>query len=115
MFQDCHLENMWFGQTITGNENDGEYLFYAGYNTFLSIEPLLGEFKAVDMWKHFRWVIIGAETGNRKGKIIPKREWIDNIVKRCRDHNVPVFLKNNLASIWGEPLIQEYPWGKEAI
>jgi len=32
--------------------------------------------------------------------------WVDH----CRIAGVPVFLKNNLASIWGKPLIQQYPW-----
>jgi hypothetical protein len=37
-------------------------------------------------------------------------ERYENIVNSCREHNVPVFMKNSLAKIWGEPLIQEYPW-----
>ena len=101
-------ENMWFGQTLTGI--DGESLSYSGHNTFLSIEPILSEFKAVDMWKKFQWVIIGAESGDRKGKVIPKREWIENIVNYCKERNVPVFMKDSLKKIWGEPLVQEYPW-----
>jgi protein gp37 len=55
-------------------------------------------------------VIVGAETGNRKGKVIPKREWVEAIVNECRKNKIPVFLKNSLAPVWGEPLIQEYPW-----
>jgi len=57
------------------------------------------------------WVIVGADTSNRKNKIIPRREWIENIVSTCRDYNVPVFLKDNLRDIWGAGLIQEYPEG----
>jgi len=110
-FQNFHADNMWFGQTITGI--DRELCSYTGHNIFLSIEPLLGEFTAVDMWKHFRWVIIGAETGSRKCKIIPNREWIESIVDECRRANVSVFLKNNLREIWQEPLIQEYPWKRD--
>ena len=60
--------------------------------------------------KNPNWIIVGAETGNHKGKVIPKREWIENIVSECRKQKVPVFLKNSLKEIWGEPLIQEYPW-----
>jgi len=60
---------------------------------------------------YLHWVIVGAETGNRKGKVIPEREWIENIVNECRRSKVPVFMKNSLAEIWREPLIQEYPWG----
>jgi len=56
------------------------------------------------------FVIIGRETGNRKDKIIPKKEWIENIVNYCKEKNVPVFMKNNLKDIWQEPLIQEFPW-----
>jgi len=57
-----------------------------------------------------QWVIIGAETGRRKSKIVPKREWVSDIVNICRAARVPVFLKSNIADIWGEPLIQELPW-----
>lgn len=55
------------------------------------------------------WVIIGAETGSRKGKIIPQREWIESIVSECRSAGVPVFMKGSLSKIWGAPLIQEFP------
>lgn len=55
------------------------------------------------------WVIIGAETGRRKDKVIPKREWIDDIVNECRKADIRVFMKSSLSEIWGEPLIQEFP------
>lgn len=63
-----------------------------------------------DLRPDIDWVIVGAETGNRKEKVIPEREWIQNIVNQCRAAGVPVFLKSSLKDIWGEPLIQEYPW-----
>jgi len=46
------------------------------------------------------------------GEWIPD-EWIAEIVNACRNAGVPVFLKDNLAKIWGEPLIQEFPWEVE--
>jgi protein gp37 len=49
-------------------------------------------------------------TGKDAKKYQPKREWIADIVTACRAANVPVFLKNSLAEIWQEPLIQEFPW-----
>lgn len=55
------------------------------------------------------WVIVGAETGNRKGKVTPRREWVQAIVDACRAAGTPVFLKGNLAAVWGDELIQEYP------
>ena len=105
-------DNMWYGATITGAgfERSNEYLSRSGNRSFLSIEPLLGSFAARDMWRHLGWVIIGAETGNRKGKVIPEREWIEYIVEHCSNASVPVFMKESLRKIWGEQLIQEYPW-----
>lgn len=58
------------------------------------------------------WVIIGAETGNRKGKVIPKKEWIDNIVKQCKIHDIPVLMKESLVPIIGEEnMLREFPKG----
>jgi protein gp37 len=104
--------NYWYGQTWdgvwTGLTNYTEY----GINTFVSIEPLLNgnlpTASIADGW--FNWVIIGAETGNRKGKVTPKREWLEAIVSACRAVNVPVFMKDSLAAVWGRSLIREFPW-----
>ena len=100
-------EKLWFGTSITGNTT--VFPSSKSHNFFLSIEPLLTPMRFLDL-EGIRWVIIGAETGNRKGKVIPKREWIENIVNYCREKNVPVFMKDSLADIWKLPLIQEYPW-----
>jgi len=102
--------NYWFGTTIT-KETD-YYFFSDKHNTFLSIEPIQGAFHVCHDLKA-KWVIIGAETGNRKDKIVPKRKWIEAIVENCRENKMPVFLKNNLKDIWKEPLIQETPWDIE--
>ena len=102
-------ENFYFGTTVVNDQQD----FYRSgmNNAFLSIEPIQSDFSC-DCLADTNWVIIGAETGNRKGKITPKREWVENIVNYCREKNVPVFIKSSLKDIWGEPLIQEYPWEK---
>ena len=104
-------KNFWYGTTRTF---DKPKFGAAGeeHNTFLSIEPLLAPpcedtLYSIDCWD---WVIVGAETCRRKDKVMPKREWIKEIVDACRAADVPVFLKDNLAEIWGEPLIQELPW-----
>ena len=54
------------------------------------------------------WVILGAETGNRKGKIIPKKEWVENIVNYCKEASIPVYLKNSLKNIYPVE-IKEFP------
>lgn len=98
-------ENMWYGFSNTKNNEHGIFCFPKHINFFVSVEPIL-EPISVPLED---WVIIGAETGNRKGKVVPKREWIENIVSDCRKYNIPIFMKSSLADIWGEPLIQEFP------
>ena len=48
------------------------------------------------------WVIFGAETGNRKGKVIPEKAWIDNAIQMCRNMGASVFMKESLREIMGE-------------
>ena len=98
-------DNMWYGYSTPKNGCD--YWYDSQYNTFESMEPLL-EMVAVP---HSKWTIIGAETGRRKGKVVPDRKWVEHIVYKCREGNIPVFMKSSLAKIWGEPLIQEFPEG----
>jgi len=102
--------NIWLGSTVTTQEDMFWWSGYHYHNTFVSIEPLLAEFELPgSLKKKADWIIIGAETGNRKGKVAPERTWIENIVAACRATETPVFMKDNLASVWGAPLIQEYP------
>jgi protein gp37 len=109
---------IFLGATATNNNQLNEA--YESPATWVSIEPLHEEiyedtfvaFLPPDNSEVARWLwlVVGAETGNRKGNIIPKRGWIEGIVECCRFWKTPVFMKNSLADIWGEPLIQEYPW-----
>ena len=101
--------NMWFGWSQTGPMgNKCDFSTHHSVKTFISIEPLLEPFEKFHI-KGIDWVIIGAETGRRKNKIVPERKWIEDIVNVCRENQIPVFLKSSLADIWGEPLIQEFP------
>jgi hypothetical protein len=59
------------------------------------------------------WVIVGAETGNRKGRVIPEKKWIDDILATCVRANVPIFMKESLRELMGDDFIQMYPWGKQ--
>lgn len=114
--------NMWYGNSITNKEqmeiSDYETGILGGKaRTFYSIEPLLEDITDSKFWKnscgkwYMDWVIIGAETGRRKDKVVPERKWIENIVNDCEKEDIPVFMKSSLAEVWGEPLIQEYPKG----
>lgn len=104
-------DNMWFGWSQT--EPMGGKIAFTTHrltHTFVSIEPLLKPFGEFHL-RGAEWVIIGAETGRRKNKVVPERKWIEDIVNGCRKVDIPVFMKSSLAEIWGEPLIQEFPGG----
>lgn len=99
----------WVGISITSQKMVPHDFMDTG--DFWSIEPILESIDCQFTKDTIpKWVIIGAETGNRKDKVIPKREWIEAIVKECRYWKTPVFMKSSLREIWGEPLIQEFPW-----
>lgn len=106
-------DNMWFGSTATTPEM--EFFFSGAHKTFLSIEPILKPFsdslgagaRACEMT---HWIIIGAETGNRKGKVIPEASWIMDIVQNAEKVGTPVFMKESLREVVGDCYRQEFPW-----
>ncbi|MCJ7837461.1 phage Gp37/Gp68 family protein [Cuneatibacter sp. NSJ-177] len=106
----CYMPpNMWFGWSQTGPVGaDFSFTTHHSVQTFVSMEPLLSPFTEFHI-RGVDWVIIGAETGRRKDKVVPKREWIEDIVGQCRKEDIPVFMKSSLMNIWGEQLIQEFP------
>ena len=135
---DTHRDNYWFGTTITCQKDLEDRLWtllQVRGHSFLSIEPILDKLDLDCIWVSEKnkevmlslpkktayyfgggqsynmpeWVIIGAETGRRKDKVIPERKWIEDIVNECRKADIPLFMKFSLAEIWGEPLIQEFP------
>ena len=56
------------------------------------------------------WVVIGTETGSRKGKVDSKKEWVFNIYNQCKEKGIPVFMKEDLLGILNEnEMIQEFP------
>lgn len=103
-------KNFWYGSTIT---RKGES-FFAGsvhWNAFVSIEPLLEPLDVgIGSFGGAKWVIVGAETGNRKGKIAPKREWVENIVEAAQITGMKVFMKDSLRELMGADFRQEFPW-----
>ena len=100
-----NLNNIFFGKSITRNNVD---LDKARFD-FLSIEPILEPIDVSELKKNknVKQVIIGAETGNRKDKVIPKKEWITDIVKVCDKCNIRVFMKESLRSLMGDEFRQD--------
>jgi protein gp37 len=111
----CENNNFWYGATITSTDdiNPLEEIYnlslFSNANTFISIEPIQERLSFGFGWLP-NWVIVGAETGNRKDKVIPQKEWIDSIAEQCKAANVPVFMKESLRALMGNDFIQEYPW-----
>jgi len=114
----------WLGFTVTTNKDLANGILHikklkdfsltGKYIYFVSIEPILEEINPLDLI-FLDWVILGAETGEyRKGKIIPKKEWIESIVKFCQDNDIPVYLKDSLRGIY--PIeIKEFPETKTEL
>ena len=135
-------ENFWIGCSMTGTEDlsrydyhYGRYLYAMGGNMipgrahrFISIEPILTDVIELIGYHgsalreeiasryagHFEWIIIGAETGTRKQKVIPKREWIIKIAEACEKAGKPVFMKESLRELMGNDFRQEFPWEVQA-
>ena len=103
--------NFWYGSSVTGPHDEYSW-FDEKYHWFLSVEPLLenlGEMSETALKPE--WIIIGAETGRRAGKVVPALEWIESIVNQCRKYKIPVFMKDSLEDIWPGGLICEFPEG----
>ena len=111
-------ENIWYGTStpkVTDNAFFSRPSFENGpyYHTFISIEPILerfgmgGNFGTVALTD---WVIVGAETGNRKGRVIPQKEWIMELAEECAKRDKPIFMKESLRGIMGDDFRQEFPW-----
>lgn len=116
-------QNIWFGATATHIKNyitnSTELYKTTGYdawknaNRFLSIEPILEripEYILCVLMDQLDWIIVGAETGNRKDKVIPKKEWIMDIKNQCNNAGVPIFMKESLRELMGQDFVQEFPW-----
>ena len=102
-------ENFWYGSTATIPEMP--FFYCKGVNVFLSVEPILAPFGNLGNQDSFvNWIIVGAETGNRKNKVVPQKAWIDELSEQCRRTGTPIFMKESLRGIMGEDFRQEYPW-----
>jgi len=85
-------------------------------NLFVSIEPILEPMRpGFSTHTPADWVIIGAETGNRRGKVIPEKKWIMDIAEECEYSDRPIFMKESLREIMGDDFRQQFPWPTEAV
>lgn len=106
-------KNVWLGTSVGSQKGvqrmiDMSMVDHEGIK-FLSLEPLHGPVNLTEVGKYFEglkdtlyvlpafsWVIVGGESGNEIGKYQYRPcqlEWIENIVKDCKDNGIPVFVK----------------------
>lgn len=105
-------DNLFYGATITqGIQLERATKVFTDlpdrFYTFFSIEPIFEDIAAKEIWKEAvlqtDWIIIGAQTGRSKDKVVPKLDWIEKIVESAdAAYGVPVFMKDSLIPIVGE-------------
>lgn len=107
------LDNVWFGVTVTSEKEKGrikamrEHIRAKHYQ--VSFEPMFDNIGEVD-FTGIEWIVVGTETGRRKGKSESKQEWVWNLTNQAHSRGIPVFMKEDLLSVMGEAqMIQELP------
>lgn len=108
-----NVAEIWFGHSYTGIKDYRPIHLRPVYSRFVSIEPLLHDLSEQDMMgiaAFNDWIIIGAETGHRKGKVTPDKNWVNGIAYYAEKNSVPIFMKESLRSLMGDDFRQEFPW-----
>jgi len=105
-------DNYWVGVSATNNQMYREAIYNLAHIKakvkYISFEPLLENIKVNTFNDFINWVIIGACTPYSV-KTAPKIEWVREIVEAADKAEIPVFQKNNLRTLLGDNLRQEFP------
>lgn len=112
-------ENFYYGATADTEKRAYEWLMLLcthnpTFHVFTSVEPMLENFRAEiakGLCEYSPWVIVGAESGFRPGRVVPDKMWIARLVLACAAYRSHIFMKESLRAIVGpEDFVQEYPW-----
>ena len=108
-------DNVWLGVSVTKPHELWRWYNIKQKRTarvkFISLEPILEDFRASDIPPDVAWLILGRLTGHGK-KNDPARRQLNRLKLHCARECIPLFMKSNLQEIWGGKLVQEWP--KEA-
>ena len=103
--------DLYIGKSITTQAQADAFRAENEIIDFLSIEPILEPIDLKDGAQMIHAIIIGAETGNRKGKVKPAADWVRDLVKQADGNEIRVFMKESLRSIMGAEFRQDpLPW-----
>ena len=116
-------DNVWLGISATTNsdfqERTKELLNYSPtQNIFVSLEPLLSQLDRVSLLglSHYRWVIVGPQTGSLRESIRRKylffSLWVEEIKYHCLERRIPLFTKESCKR-YGVKLVKQYPFELE--
>jgi len=112
-------ENLWWGVSVTKQQDLWRIATLRdslpAIHKFVSFEPLHGPIVESDetmmCLDSIEWAILGAESSNRKGKIIPEANWITGLIG-CIPEETPIFVKENVYQYLSPSRIgfwQEFP------
>lgn len=93
------LPNVWIACTVTKREelhritDMKEHI--KAQNYLVCFEPLHGDIGEVDL-TGIDGIIIGAETGGRRLKVLPRERWILNLSRQATSQNVLVSMKDSI-------------------
>lgn len=90
-----YSDNIWLGSTVTGPDDEYVWVRDTPYHSFVSAEPLLKPLGNLAPDIMPEWLIVGAETGRRKDKVLPEKQWILDIADMCEETGVPLFMKGS--------------------
>ena len=106
-------ENVWMGVTVTRASEKKRLKELKAHirskHYHATFEPLFEDVGEIDL-EGYEWIVIGTETGRRKGKVDANPGWVLHIVEQAKRNHIPVFMKEDLLPIMGEDrMIQELP------
>ncbi len=116
---DCGMDNVCFGVTVTADsEKDRIKVLRRNVRAesyHITFEPMFDRIRDVD-FEGVDWIVVGTETGNRRGKAVSRRDWIQGLADSASDAGVKVFMKEDVAGIMGEDnMVQELPDAYEEL
>ncbi len=104
------LPNAMLGYSVTKQYDLAELSLMSQPIDFLSIEPLLGPIALRSVYlRGLRWIIVGAETGNRRERVVPELAWLQGIYDFACGNRIPLFFKDSLRRLWPGELPREFP------
>ena len=115
----CDMNNVCFGVTITRDSEKGRIRelrrnVRAG-SYHITFEPMFDRISDID-FEGVDWIVLGTETGNRRGKAVSQRDWIQDIADSAIESGVSVFMKEDVKDIMDEEnMIQELPRAYEEL